>query len=90
MILLHKLHSHVHYEEVYSYKRFPKFSIKTLTKITCQNLKNEQIIGLNHVGVNESRIYHAYKPFPWVHFDGVKVQKITIFLIQLMHSNLSR
>ena len=29
-----KLHSHVHYEEVYQFKRLQKFSIKTLTIIS--------------------------------------------------------
>ena len=33
---------HVHYEEVYKYKRFQKFNIKTLIKIGCPNFKNEQ------------------------------------------------
>ena len=42
MISLHKLHSHVHYKEVYEYKRSQQFSIKTQTKIVCWNFKNEQ------------------------------------------------
>ena len=52
MISLHILHSHAHYEEVYKYKRFQKFSIKTLTKIAYPNFKNEQKIGQNNLGVN--------------------------------------
>ena len=30
MILLHKIHFHVHYEQIYEHKKFQKFSIKTL------------------------------------------------------------
>ena len=45
MISLHKLHSHVHYEKLYQYKRFQKFSIKTLTEIGCPNFINEQKTG---------------------------------------------
>ena len=28
--ILHKLHSHVHYEKAYQHKKFQKFNIKTL------------------------------------------------------------
>ena len=42
MISLHKLHFHVHYEEVYYNKMFQKFSIKTLTGIGYSNFKNKQ------------------------------------------------
>ena len=52
MISLHKLHSHVHHKEIYLYKRFQKFSIKTLTKNKCRNFKNKQKIGLSTLGVN--------------------------------------
>ena len=50
---LHKLHFHVHYEEVYLYKSFQKFSIKTLTKIAYPNFKNKQKIGFNPLGVKK-------------------------------------
>ena len=46
MIYLHKLHPHVHYEEVYEYKRFQKFNIKIVTKIAYPNFKNKQKTGL--------------------------------------------
>ena len=68
MTSLHKLHSHVHheevyqpqkedrcsssFEEVYQYKRFQKFSIKTLTIIACPNIKNKQKIGLGYIELN--------------------------------------
>ena len=54
MISLHKLHSYVHYEKVYWYKRFQKFDIKTLTRIDYPNFKNEQKIGLSPVRVNNN------------------------------------
>ena len=47
MISLHKLHTHVHYEEVCEYKRFQKFIIKTLTKIACPDFINDQKISLS-------------------------------------------
>ena len=50
MISLHKLHTHVHYEEVCEYKRFQKFIIKTLTKIACPDFINEQKISLSSLG----------------------------------------
>ena len=51
MISLYKLHFHVHYEEVYQYKRFQKFAIKTLTKIIYPNFKNKQKTSLDTLGV---------------------------------------
>ena len=51
MISLEKLNFHVHYKEVYWYKRFQKFSIKTLTRIACPNFKNKQKIGLRTLGI---------------------------------------
>ena len=51
MISLHKLHSHVLYEEIYQYKRYQKFSIKTITRIACPNFKSEQKIGLSTLEV---------------------------------------
>ena len=53
---LHKIHFHVHYEEVYQYKRFEKFSIKTLTRIGCPTFKNEQKIGQSNLGVKEDSL----------------------------------
>ena len=52
---LHKLHFHVHYEEVYEYKRFQKFSIKTLTRIGCPNVKIEKKTSQSNLGVRNSR-----------------------------------
>ena len=52
MISLHKLHFHDHYEEVYQYKRFQKFTIKTLIRIAGPNFKNEQKTSFNTLGVN--------------------------------------
>ena len=52
MIALHKLHSHVHYEMVYQYKRFQKFSIKTLMRVAFPSLKNEQKIGVSPSMIN--------------------------------------
>ena len=51
MISLHKIHFHVHYEEVHPYKRFQKFSIKTLTRIGYPNFINEQKTGQSNLGV---------------------------------------
>ena len=44
-------HHHVLYEEVYQYKRFQKFSTKTVTRIASPNCKNEQKRGQSSVGV---------------------------------------
>ena len=52
MISLQKLHFLVHHEEVCKYKRFKKFSIKTLTRIAYPNFKYEWKIGQNNLGVN--------------------------------------
>ena len=51
MISLQRLHFHVHYEEVYQYKKFQKFSIKTATRIGCPNFKNEQNTCKSNLGV---------------------------------------
>ena len=51
MISLHKLQFHVHYEEVYYYKRFQKFSIKTLTRIARPNSKTNKKISLSTLGI---------------------------------------
>ena len=51
MISLHKLHCHVHYGEVYQYKSFQKFSMRTLIRIACPNVKNKQKRGLNTLRV---------------------------------------
>ena len=42
MISLHKLHSHIHYEQFYEYKKFLKFNINTLITIACPKIKNNQ------------------------------------------------
>ena len=73
MISLHKLHFHVHYEEVHQYKRFPKFSIKTLTSIGCPNFKNEQKTGQSNLGVMNVRLYEIIwwrDTFHDVSFEG--------------------
>ena len=52
MISVHKLHSHIHYEEAYLCKKSKKFSIKTLTTIACPNFRNKQKGGPGNLGVN--------------------------------------
>ena len=65
MISLHKLHSHVYYEEVYQYKRSQNFTIKTLTRIAYLNFKNEKKTGFNTLGLNSPcwAIFHALMVF---------------------------
>ena len=55
MISLHKLHLHVYYEDVYQYKRFQKFSTKTLTRIAYPNFKNKQKIVFSPLKVKDEQ-----------------------------------
>ena len=80
MIFLHKLHSHVHYEEVYLYKRFQKFSIKTLTRIAYQNLKNKQNLCLPSLGdkpLPSSRTYSKGFAFVATLYESTENEKVT-------------
>ena len=53
MISLHKLHSHIHYEDFYYYKKFQKFSINTLITIVCPNFRNKQNPSPRQLGIKE-------------------------------------
>ena len=52
MVSLHKLHFHVHYEEVYYHKKFKNLSIKILIIIVGLKCKKSKKIGLKTLGVN--------------------------------------
>ena len=51
MISLHKLHSHIHYEEFYQHKKFHKFCTNILITIAYPNFRNKQNLGLGKLGV---------------------------------------
>ena len=72
IISLHKLHFHVCYEEVYSHKKFQKFSIKTLVTIVGSKCRKYHKTGLRALGIN------VKPPFPEAIFKPRTVFQIWI------------